>query len=41
MKMINLPNLFDALNKDQFEVKVDQETAKKARIPIERMVSIG
>lgn len=41
MKMINLENLFEALNKDQFEVKVDEDAAKKARIPIERMVSIG
>lgn len=41
MKMINLENLRDSLLYDQFEVKVDEEIAKKALVPIERMVSIG
>ncbi len=40
MKMITLPKLRDALRDDQFEVKVPQSIAEKARTPIERMVSI-
>src|SRR4051812_46689036 len=41
MKMITLPKLRDALRDGQFEVKVDAETAAKARVPIDRMVAIG
>jgi quinolinate synthase len=41
MKMITLPKLRDALRDEQFEVKVDPETAAKARVPIDRMVAIG
>ncbi|MHB8532137.1 MAG: quinolinate synthase NadA [Solirubrobacteraceae bacterium] len=41
MKMITLPKLRDALAELKFEVKVDQETAAKARVPIDRMVAIG
>ena len=41
MKMITLPNLRDALLENRFEVKVDHETAAKARVPIDRMVAIG
>jgi quinolinate synthase len=41
MKMITLPKLRDALRDGKFEVKVDEETAAKARVPIDRMVAIG
>jgi quinolinate synthase len=41
MKMINLPNLRDALLYNQFEVRVAEEIAAKARVPIDRMVAIG
>jgi quinolinate synthase len=41
MKMITLPGLRDALRDGVHEVKVPQETARRARVPIERMVAIG
>jgi quinolinate synthase len=41
MKMITLPKLRDALRDGKFEVRVDPETAAKARVPIDRMVAIG
>jgi quinolinate synthase len=41
MKMITLPKLRDCLRDLTGEVKVDPEIAEKARIPIERMVSIN
>jgi quinolinate synthase len=41
MKMITLPKLRDALRERQFEVRVDAETAARARVPIDRMVAIG
>src|SRR6185437_1835657 len=41
MKMITLPKLRDALRDGRFEVKVDAQTAEKARVPIDRMVAIG
>jgi quinolinate synthase len=42
MKMITLPKLRDALlDPDPHVVKVDRATAERARIPIERMVSIN
>jgi quinolinate synthase len=41
MKMITLPKLRDSLRDMKFEVKVDEALAEKARLPIERMVSIG
>jgi quinolinate synthase len=41
MKMITLPKLRDALRDLAPQVKVDPELAARARIPIERMVSIG
>jgi quinolinate synthase len=41
MKMITLPKLRDALRDMEFEVRVDPETAAKARVPIDRMVAIG
>ena len=41
MKMITLPKVRDALLEDRFEVKVPDLLAEKARVPIERMVSVG
>jgi quinolinate synthase len=41
MKMITLPKLRDALRETKFEVSVPAEIAARARVPIERMVSIG
>jgi quinolinate synthase len=41
MKMITLPKLRDSLRDMKFEVKVDEELARRAKLPIERMVSIG
>jgi quinolinate synthase len=41
MKMITLPKLRDALRDMKFEVRVDAETAERARVPIDRMVAIG
>jgi quinolinate synthase len=46
MKMITLPKLRDALRDDadagsRYEVKVPEEIARRARVPIERMVAIG
>ncbi|HWC86761.1 MAG TPA: quinolinate synthase NadA [Solirubrobacteraceae bacterium] len=41
MKMITLPKVRDALRDDVYEVKVPEEIAVRARIPIERMVAIG
>jgi quinolinate synthase len=41
MKMITLPKLRDALREMKFEVRVPEEIATRARIPIDRMVAIG
>jgi quinolinate synthase len=41
MKMITLPKLRDALADDVYEVKVPAQIAARARVPIERMVSIS
>jgi len=41
MKMITLPKLRDALRDMKHEVRVPQEVAERARLPIERMVAIG
>jgi quinolinate synthase len=41
MKMITLPKLRDALRELQFEVRVPDEVARRARVPIERMVALG
>jgi quinolinate synthase len=41
MKMITLPKLRDALRELQFEVRVPEEIAAKARVPIDRMVALG
>ena len=41
MKMITLTKLRDALRDRKYEVKVTEDIAERARIPIERMVAIG
>ena len=41
MKMITLPKLRDALREMKYEVRVPQEIAVRARVPIERMVAIS
>ena len=41
MKMITLPKLRDALRDGVHEVKVPEDVAERARIPIERMVAIS
>jgi quinolinate synthase len=41
MKMITLPKLRDSLRDGVHEVKVADEIAARARVPIERMVAIG
>jgi quinolinate synthase len=41
MKMITLPKLRDALQEMKFEVRVPEEIAVRARVPIDRMVAIG
>jgi quinolinate synthase len=41
MKMITLPKLRDSLREMKFEVRVPEEVASRARVPIDRMVAIG
>jgi quinolinate synthase len=41
MKMITLPGLRDALRDLQYEVRVPEDIAERARVPIERMIAIG
>ena len=41
MKMITLEKLYDALRYEQHEVKVSDELAQKAHLPIERMLSVA
>jgi quinolinate synthase len=41
MKMITLPKLRDSLRDGKYEVRVPEDTAARARIPIDRMVAIG
>jgi quinolinate synthase len=41
MKMITLPKLREALRKRQYEVRVPEAIAARARVPIDRMVAIG
>jgi quinolinate synthase len=41
MKMITLTKLRDALRDLKYEVRVPEDIAQRARIPIERMVAIG
>lgn len=40
MKMITVEKLYDALRFEQFEVKVPEELAEKARLPIQRMLEL-
>ncbi|MGN6346638.1 MAG: quinolinate synthase NadA [Candidatus Nitrosocosmicus sp.] len=40
MKKITLEKVYDSLMHEQYEVKVPLEIAKKARVPIERMLNI-
>jgi quinolinate synthase len=41
MKMITLPKLRDALRDMKYEVRVPEEIAQRARVPIDRMVALG
>jgi quinolinate synthase len=41
MKMITLPKLRDSLREMKFEVRVPEDIAALARVPIDRMVAIG
>jgi len=41
MKMITLPKLRDALRDMRYEVRVPADIAKRARVPIDRMVALG
>ncbi len=41
MKMITLPKLRDSLRDMKFEVRVPEEIAARARVPIDRMVALG
>jgi quinolinate synthase len=41
MKMITLPKLRDSLANMRFEVRVAEDVAERARVPIDRMVAIG
>jgi quinolinate synthase len=41
MKMITLPKLRDALRDMRYEVRVAEDVALKARVPIDRMVALG
>ena len=40
MKMITLEKLYRSLRDDVFEVTVEPETARRALLPIERMLAI-
>ena len=41
MKMITLPKLLASLREGRYEVKVPDEIAAAAQVPIDRMVAIG
>ena len=41
MKMITLPKVAESLRELKVEVKVPEQLAERARLPIERMVQIG
>jgi quinolinate synthase len=41
MKMITQENVYASLKEDKYEVKVPKEIADKARLSIERMLSIS
>ena len=40
MKKITIEKVYDSLLNEKYEVKVPPEIAKKAKIPIERMLNI-
>lgn len=40
MKKITLPKVLNSLEKDEYEIKVDEKTAQKARRSLERMVEL-
>jgi quinolinate synthase len=41
MKMITLPKLRDSLRDGKYEVRVPEQMAARARLPIDRMIAIG
>jgi quinolinate synthase len=41
MKMITLPKLRDSLREGKYEVRVAEQIAARARLPIDRMIAIG
>ena len=41
MKMITLPKLRDSLRERRYEVRVPEDIAARARLPIDRMIAIG
>jgi quinolinate synthase len=41
MKMITLPKLRDSLREGKHEVRVPEQIAARARLPIDRMIAIG
>ncbi len=41
MKKITLPKILDCLENETGEILMDSDTIKKARVPVEKMVSIG
>ena len=41
MKKITLPKILDCLKNETGEIKMDQETIKKARLSVEKIVAIG
>ena len=41
MKKITLPKILDCLENETGEIIMDKETIEKARVPVQRMVSIG
>ena len=41
MKKITLPKILDCLKNETGEIKMDQETIKKARLSVKKMVAIG
>jgi quinolinate synthase len=41
MKTITLPNVRDSLLLDRYEITVPEEIARRARLSLDRMVSLG
>jgi quinolinate synthase len=40
MKMIDLPSVLRSLEEELFEIRVDPDVARNARLALERMMSI-